>query len=76
MTNAFDKFTELYKSDPSAPHLRLGQFFCNLYIRESWPELYYEADDSKAAALICDWLERHQYTDSLPKPQNRIQLPH
>lgn len=77
MSKAFAKLQEMYACDFEAPqHLRLGQYFCNLFIRESWPALYYEADDAVASALIFEWLERHQYTDDLPEPQNRIQLPH
>lgn len=76
MTKAFEEFKEMYARAHDAEHLRLGQYFCNLFIRESWPELYYEADDAEANALICEWLERHQYTDALPDPQNRIYLPH
>lgn len=76
MSKAFEKFKESYACDPDAHHLRLGQYFCNLFVKESMPELYYEADDEKAKSLICKWLERHQYTDNLPEPRNRIQLPH
>ncbi|QBQ74789.1 hypothetical protein BcepSauron_409 [Burkholderia phage BcepSauron] len=47
--------------------LRMGQRFCNLYIKGSWPELFY-ADDLKAAPLIYDWLCAHQYYDELPQP--------
>lgn len=76
MTKAFENLKEMYACDPNAEHLRLGQYFCNLFIKESTPALYYEGDDAKAGALIREWLERHQYTDNLPRPQNRTQLPH
>jgi len=49
-------------------HIRLGQRFCNMYIKEPWPALYHESSLSRATALILVWLERHQYTDSLPEP--------
>lgn len=44
---------------------RLGQWFCNTYIKGSWPELFY-ADDEKAAAILASWFESHHYVDSLP----------
>jgi len=70
-------FKELYAKDPDAQqYLRLGQYFCNLFHKESWPALYYEADDAVAEALIAKWLERHQYIDTLPEPLARKQLPH
>lgn len=41
---------------------RLGQRFCNMYIRCSWPELYYEEDEAKALALITQYLiDLHHY---------------
>lgn len=41
--------------------LRLGQFFCNQYIADIWPELFF-ADGKKARALIVEWMQRHHYT--------------
>lgn len=55
-------------------NLRLGQYFCNTYIKESWPELYYEGDHEKAKAMIAEWLERHQYTEVRPQPILRTPL--
>lgn len=49
-----------------APTLRLGQYFCNTYIKGSWPELFYEKNDNKAAEMIRVWLADHSYTDSMP----------
>jgi hypothetical protein len=46
--------------------VRFGQYFCNTYIRQSWPTLYY-ADYVMAAELIFNWLKDHQYEDELPK---------
>jgi hypothetical protein len=77
VTVALAKFKEMYACDPKAQqHLRLGQLFCNLFIDEPWSELYYEADDAVAESLISGWLRDHQYTDTLPEPFDRIQLPH
>lgn len=47
--------------------LRLGQRFCNMFIRNSWPELYYERDPHSQISMIWEWLENHQYTEQLPQ---------
>lgn len=46
--------------------LRLGQFFCNRYIKAPWPELYYEESTEKAREMIRAWLIDHHYLDKLP----------
>jgi hypothetical protein len=77
MSVAYQKFVESYKCDAEAQaHLRLGQYFCNTYIKESFPELYYESDDNVAAEIIEKWLADHQYTEELPEPIDRTYLPH
>lgn len=40
---------------------RLGQRFVNQYMKNSWPELFYETSDSKAKLLIEGWLKDHNY---------------
>lgn len=47
------------------PNLRLGQLFCNLYIKGSWPELY-GANYEKAEKLIAQWLKDFMYEEELP----------
>lgn len=54
--------------------LRLGQRFINLYIKESWPELYYQSDAGVAAVMIDNWLRRHQYEDQLPESLNKVHI--
>lgn len=49
----------------STSEYRLGQYFCNTYIKQSWPELFY-ANDERAESLIRTWLEENCYTDTLP----------
>lgn len=44
---------------------RLGQAFCNDFIKHSWPELYYAEDDT-ALALIDNWLFDHTYFEEMP----------
>lgn len=44
---------------------RAGQRFCNMYIKAGWPELFYE-DEAKALVMIRQWLDDHQYTETLP----------
>lgn len=46
--------------------VRLGQHFCNEFIRESWPELYYEEDYNKSMDLIVDFLVHCHVYPSLP----------
>lgn len=50
---------------PNPHNLRLGQQFCNMYIKGSWPELFY-ADDVMASSLILQWLSNNQYYYTLP----------
>lgn len=45
---------------------RLGQWFCNNYIKGQWPELFYCTDTSEAEAMIQEWLEDHQYINQEP----------
>lgn len=54
----------------AARSVRLGQYFCNTYIKGSWPELFYEEDEEKAAEIIRTWLVDHQYTDTMPPKVN------
>jgi len=68
---ALDKFHRKYITSPDSKHLRFGQMFVNLYIKEPWPELFYEREEMKAAYLIADWLDKHQYFTELPQPINR-----
>ncbi len=49
-----------------APILRLGQYFVNVYIKQPWPELFYESDNNKAASMIEQWLTNLHYTDTMP----------
>ena len=55
---------------PNLSKLRLGQRFCNMYIKNSWPELFY-ADDETASLLIQQWLVDNHYTTQLPQELKR-----
>jgi len=48
-------------------HERLGQYFCNRYIKQPWPELFHETDTPTAANMIEEWLANNQYTDTMPQ---------
>lgn len=48
------------------PSLRLGQAFCNDFIKEPWPELFYEEDELTAEIVIKNWLTRHHYYATMP----------
>ena len=41
------------------PSERMGQYFCNLYVRDIYPELFHERDEGKCLSMIRDWLERY-----------------
>lgn len=48
---------------------RLGQAFCNDYIRHSWPELYYCTDVCKCQTIIENWLYEYQYYKDMPNKE-------
>lgn len=50
---------------------RLGQAFCNDYIRSSWPELYYCEDEGKCVKMVTQWLNDCQYYGDLPAKAHR-----
>ena len=62
--------TGLYEKE-GKPHLRLGQYFVNNYIKYSWPELYYEKDNKKALETISTYLYYLQYINELPTKVKR-----
>ncbi len=46
---------------------RLGQAFCNDFIKGPWPELFYELDMKKAEAIISKWLFDNHYMKDMPQ---------
>jgi hypothetical protein len=72
MSKAFNTFTaahtegNLQLQQQGFQPLRLGQLFCFLYIKGSWPELFYEDRENRAAAKIEQWLTDNNYTEELP----------
>ena len=65
MLKSVQKLLAQYEKE-GKPHLRLGQYFVGTYVKYSWPELFYETDNSKAIHMITTYLEHYQYYDSLP----------
>ena len=65
MLKSVQKLLAQYEKE-GKPHLRLGQYFVGTYVKYSWPELFYERDNSKAIHMITTYLEHYQYYDSLP----------
>ena len=63
--SAFYEFFSLYKRY-GKPHLRMGQFFVSRYIKQPWPELFYERDAETAQLIIEAWLLQYQYEFELP----------
>ena len=45
---------------------RLGQYFCNRYVKSSWPKLFYEEDFNKCSILIEKWLKKYCYETQIP----------
>lgn len=64
MTRSLVQFMKAHYKDPQGQ--RLGQKFCNLYLKDPNPELFY-AKDEDAAQLIQFWLIDNQYEESLPE---------
>lgn len=64
--DVFERIVSNYKRE-GLPHLRLGQYFCIKYVKQSYPELFYTTDEVKAERLIRKYLEDYQYYNSLPK---------
>lgn len=62
---SYYRVLDLYEKH-GKPYLRLGQFFVNQFIKESWPGLYYMNDRDKEREMITQWLIDHQYFYSLP----------
>lgn len=48
------------------PHERLGQAFCNDYIKQPWPELYHCTSDERAGQIIYYYLTDHCYFPNMP----------
>lgn len=46
--------------------IRLGQLFCNDYVRHEWEELFYEESDEAAVALITEYLVNMHTYPNLP----------
>jgi hypothetical protein len=63
---ALEEFISLHKANVGDQQ-RLGQRFVNFYHRGTWPELFYERDDTVALKMISSWLEDNQYFDELPQ---------
>ena len=55
---------QLYKKEGG--NQRLGQFFCNKYVKYSWPELFYEEQTDVAIRRITVYLTHLQYIYELP----------
>lgn len=62
--------TLLNKFSNESLGLRLGQYFCNFYIKESWSYLYY-AEHENAIKIIEQWLKGNHYQEKLPQPIKR-----
>jgi hypothetical protein len=64
---SFDKIKKQHENQKVAHGVsyRLGQFFCNKFIKRDWPELFH-ASEKDAESMIKAWLIDHNYEDTLP----------
>lgn len=46
--------------------IRLGQRFCNDFVRYSWPALFYSENQQRSIAIIESWLADLCYMETLP----------
>ena len=46
--------------------IRLGQYFCNKYVKGQWSELFYCEDEDKCIDMVTQYLEDTCHTDKLP----------
>ena len=46
--------------------IRLGQYFCNKYVKGQWPELFYCEDEDKCIDIVTQYLYDTCHTDKLP----------
>lgn len=63
---------EYYSKESHVKHLRFGQWFCNHYIAEPWPELFYQTDIAKAIATINMWCIDNGCVNKMPKKTQEI----
>lgn len=69
---AFLSFLRIHAENHSKDDWRLGQRFCNMYLKneDEVPGLFY-LQDYKAKLLIQKWLDDHHYYDRLPEQVKR-----
>ncbi len=67
------KFEQWLTQAKQNQHERIGQQFCNTYVRGSWPELFY-ADNDKAKTLIIEHLQSLHYWPDMPCPLSELKV--
>lgn len=60
----YEKWKQLWRIGKTSE--RMGQAFCNDFIKDSWSELYFENDYWKADDLITQWLVDNHYYPNTP----------
>ena len=65
MIKSLALFLKIHKE--AKDKLRLGQRFCNMFIKEPMPELYYEENDDRAERIIYTYLFNLCYINELPQ---------
>lgn len=69
MSGAITQFIKIHKREAVTDKQRLGQRFCNMYLKDpkAIPGLFNEADAAKATASIRKWLAANHYENELPR---------
>lgn len=71
MSRSLDRIIAKHKHLYPNNEIRLGQYFCNEYVKDSWPNLFYEEDDKSSQALIQLWLNSNRYANVMPQTIKR-----
>ena len=67
MLNSLSLFINQYNASiDKQKGIRMGQYFCNKFVKESGPQLFYSTDDNKSKQMIEEWLIRYCYEAELP----------
>lgn len=69
MSGAITQFIKLHKRNAESDKQRLGQRFCNMYLKDpkAIPGLFNEENEAKATASIRKWLAANHYENELPR---------
>ena len=61
---AFERYLKQHREANDG--IRLGQRFCNDFIKGPWPKLFYAEQEYDCVGIILGWLESHHYFNEMP----------